>query len=205
MLTDLKLYKEMKIKAFKVNMVTMKRFLSIIILVELVSLLFTSPFSMAVSHEITPKEGKDTLTTHSELKNTYRQNENLTVTASFFNNRTQGTDNITSLWLLLTRKLEQRTPAPEKKASKNFSYIVSPNHSQTVHIEVSLRDVPPATYNVTSYFEDSEGSKYYLMEGKEVKVRSSLNIPPIAYALVGIMIAVILVFVGYYFSGKVGS
>lgn len=181
----------------------MKRILLIIVLFELVSLPFTFSSSIVTSQEITPQEGKDILITHSELKSKYRQNEQLKVTALLFNNKSVET-NVTSLWLLLTRKMEQRTPEPEKKISKNFSYLISPNESQTVHISMDLSDVPPATYNVTSYFEDGTGIKHYVMEGEEVKMRSSLDIPPIAYALVGIMTAVILIFIGYYFSGKVG-
>ncbi|NIQ05728.1 MAG: hypothetical protein GWO20_08380 [Candidatus Korarchaeota archaeon] len=163
---------------------------------------------LVASSAITPSanvirvEQEGVVTTHSKLEEVYRQDEKLVVHSTIFNNQTEEL-NVTSLWLLLTRKIEEGpTPAPEKRQSRNVSYLVSSNETQTMTISLSLNDVSPATYNVTNYFEVGE-TKYYVMQGEEIKVRSSLHIPPGVWVIMGITLAGILMFIAYYISGKI--
>lgn len=144
------------------------------------------------------------ITTHSKLKDKYRQDEEIAFHTTIFNNASKDL-NLTTLHFFLTEKREKgQTPAPERNITKNTSYTLAINKSQTVTLSISLSDVSPATYNVTSYFEDKLGVKFYVVKDREITVRSALQIPAIVWALIGISIAILLMFIGYYLSGKIG-
>ena len=146
------------------------------------------------------------MTYSKPLKKMYKQNEDLVIVGTIFNNRSTPLKVLSfNAYVESPRVRGRNSTTVYANVTKDINLMVETNHSLTSYIDISLKNFLPDKYNVTAYFvfqylgEDIQ--KAYVIEDAQIRVKPYVEIPPIVMIILMIMLGIVIVFIGYGLTG----
>ncbi|MGQ4891869.1 MAG: hypothetical protein ACP6IP_05180 [Candidatus Njordarchaeia archaeon] len=145
------------------------------------------------------------LTYSKPLKKVYKQNEELMIVGTIFNNRSLPIKVLSFNAIVESPDIRGRNATIYANVSKEVNLIIEVNHSLTSYIDIPLKNFLPDKYNVTAYFVfrylGEEIQKAYVIEDVQIRVKPYVEIPPIVMIILMIMLGIVIVFIGYGLTG----
>ncbi len=171
-------------------------------------LLYLPSLATHILKVCTQEERKFVITSVKPLKESYRQDEDLIILAVIRNNRSTATLKLKEFNVTI-----MRYEAGGRRQTLFFTitidlddYAIEGNASYTVFIRIPLRNFPPGKYNVTAffrvYYRPELYFEVYAIKGHDIRVLPSLEIPPSALLVIGIMMSIIIIYIGYGITGR---
>ncbi len=177
----------------------MKRRITITVLLS--ALLIISPIA---------SYGADIIADATTIKEKYRQNEEIEIMASILNNDTRPLTLVRfNVTIVYAKKMGGEVRLAKMIIRDLEKYQLQYRESYTVHVTISLSDLPPDKYNLTAmficYYEPLHERKLVVLKDQQFQLLPSIEIPPTVIFVAVIMVAIIVIYIGYGISGRVGK
>jgi len=152
----------------------------------------------------------DIIAQSTHISSTYRQNEKIEISATIINNRTEPLTvkqfNITIVYA----KEVGGTVRIAKTIIKDLGETQLEYHEAlSVHVEITLNDLPPDTYNLSAtfvyYYTPVNEEVIAVLENVQFQLLPFIEIPPAVIFIAAIMSAIILVYIGYGVAGRISK
>lgn len=156
---------------------------------------------------ISPLSSAEVVATSSSLENTYYQGDQMIIRIAIMNNAS--TENVleiihinTTIWRIEQRYKRWRNIELVYNKTDKIGVTIDPHQVFSTQIKIRI-DFQPAKYNLTvevrtRFRAGAEGEKsYYVVKGHEFWVKSSLSIPPLAWAIVVDVIIIMIAWIVY--------
>lgn len=149
----------------------------------------------------------DIIARSTSLRQTYRQNEKIEITATIVNNDTRV---LTVEKFNITIIFAEKIGGSERKAKvyeKNIENVQLNYHEAlSILVEISLSDLAPDTYNISAsflcYYDPLHERVVFVIENFKFRLLPYIEIPPAAIFIAVVMSAIIIVYIGYGIAGK---
>jgi len=155
-------------------------------------------------------QAADIIAQSTQISSTYRQNEKIEILATIINNRTEPlTVKQFNVTIIYAKKVGG-TVRVAKTIIKDLGDTQLEYHEAlSVHVEITLNDLPPDTYNLsaifTCYYSPVSEETIVVLENVQFQLLPFIEIPPAVIFIAAVMSAIILIYVGYGIAGRISK